>query len=214
MQTGEGHNEPRDMALFHVPKERIETLVDGVFAIAMTILVLELKVPPDLDPRDSAELFRHLGHELPTIAAYFFSFFMLGIFWLWFHRMSSKIARVDFGLIALNLLFLSLVSAFPFAAALLGRYPMNAASLAVYLPLIGAILTTQLVTFWTAEQRGLVDPAVPHEEIVAVKRRNLRGILAFSLASIPAALRMGIWGPVPCVAVALACAMAMRGLRR
>jgi uncharacterized membrane protein len=205
------------MALFHLPKERIETLVDGVFAIAMTILVLELKVPADipLEERHNASLlFHELHRELPTIGAYFFSFFMLGIFWLWFHRMSSKIVRADLVMIALNLLFLSLVSAFPFAAAVLGRYPVNPASLVVYLPLIGAILTTQLVTFWVAERRGLVDPQVPRAEILAIKRRNLRGVLAFSLASIPAALRMGIWGPIPCLIVAFACALTMRGLKR
>src|SRR5436190_11159608 len=184
------------MATFHLPKERIETLVDGVFAIAMTILVLELKVPggiPWEERKNAGVLFHELNRELPTIGAYFFSFFMLGIFWLWFHRMSSKIARADLVMIALNLLFLSLVSAFPFAAAVLGRYPVNPASLVVYLPLIGAILTTQLVTFWVAERRGLVDPQVPRAEILAIKRRNLRGVLAFSLASIPAALRMGVW---------------------
>jgi len=202
------------MALFHVPKERIETLVDGVFAIAMTILVLELKVPEGVGQHDWRELFHRLRDVLPTVGAYFFSFFMLGIFWLWFHRMSSKIARIDGMLIALNLLFLSLVCAFPFAAALLGRYPTNAASLAIYLPLIGAILITQFVTFWVADTRGLVDPLLPQDEVNAVKRRNLRGILVFAVASIPAALRLGLWGPVPCLVVAAACAVAMRNLKR
>ena len=202
------------MALFHVPKERIETLVDGVFAIAMTILVLELKVPEGVEEKDFHELFRRLGENLPTVGAYFFSFFMLGIFWLWFHRMSSKIARIDGPLIALNLIFLSLVCAFPFAAALLGRYPVNAASLAVYLPLIGAILIVQFVTFWVAEKRGLVDPHLLHDELIAIKRRNMRGIVIFSVASIPASLRLGVWGPVPCLMVAAAFAVSMRGLKR
>jgi uncharacterized membrane protein len=212
-QLRPGDNRLR-MAVFHLPKERIETLVDGVFAIAMTILVLELKVPPDVGRHDFRELFHQLAEDLPTVGAYFFSFFMLGTFWLWFHRMSANIARTDGLVIALNLLFLSLVCAFPFAAAVLGRYPVNAASLAIYLPLIGAILTTQFATFWIAERRGLIDPAVPRADVLAMKRRNLRGILAFAMGSIPASLRLGIWGPVPCLVVAAACAVAMRGLRR
>ena len=57
--------------------------MDGIFAIAMTILVLELKVPELQNPRSSTELWTALNHAWPTLAAYLFSFLMLGVFWVW-----------------------------------------------------------------------------------------------------------------------------------
>lgn len=201
-------------APFHLPKERIETLVDGVFAIAMTILVLEIKVPEIEDHRDRAALGAHLRHALPTIGAYFFSFFMLGIFWTWFHRLAALMVRLDKVVLALQLFFLALVSFFPFAAALLGRYPMNPLSLGVYLPVIALILSTQAATFELAYRRGCVKPDLTAAERGAIGRRNLRGLLIFSIASIPAALRLGWAGPLLCAAGAGVCGLLMRRLPR
>lgn len=199
-----------DAAPFHLPKERLEALVDGVFAIAMTILVLEVKIPELEHRRDSAELFAKLRHALPTIGAYFFSFLMLGIFWNWFHRQAAKLARFDKTLLALSLFFLALVSFFPFAAGLIGHYPVNPAALAVYLPVIGLIVATQTLSFALAVARGLVDPAVPAVEIRAALRSNLRGCMLFCLFLIPTALRLGTAPVVVCLLAAGALGLLMR----
>ena len=66
---------------FHMHKARLETLVDGVFAIAMTILVLEVKVPEIADGRSTDALLHALAHHGYVIGAYFFSFAMLALFW-------------------------------------------------------------------------------------------------------------------------------------
>jgi uncharacterized membrane protein len=139
---------------------------------------------------------------------------MLGVFWTWFHRLAAKLARIDTPMLAMQLLFLSLVSAFPFAAALLGRYVTNAASLAIYLPLIGGILVVQTGSFFLAERRGLLDPSMTAEEVRVVKRRNLKSLLAFSLASVPASLRLGLPGFAVCLIAGGACGLALRRLRR
>ena len=185
-------------------KGRLEALVDGVFAIAMTILVLEVRVPELRDSRSSAELLTHLRHLGPTLAAYFFSFFMLGLFWMWHHRLAAKVRRLNARTIALSLFFLALVSFFPFAAGVLGRYPLNPVSLAIYLPAIGGILLTQWAFFLVARAGGLLDPEVPEAEIRSAHARNLRGCAIFFLVAIPSALRVG-WVPAAlCGAIGLA----------
>lgn len=187
-----------------LPKARMETLVDGVLAIAMTILILEVKVPELTDRRSAAEMFQRLGHALPTLLAYFFSFGMLALFWVWHHRLAAKVARLDKGLIAISLGFLSLVSFFPFAAALLGRYPINAASLAIYMPVVGGILLCQVAFFGHARRRGLVEPTLTAAESLLIHRRNIKGALFFTFWSAPSLLRLGwIWAAVPLVFSAL-----------
>ena len=177
----------------HIAKHRLEALVDGVFAIAMTILVLEVKVPGLADRRSAPELLDRLHHAWPTLVAYFFSFFLLGLFWYWHHRIMSKILRVDLPVLALTLLFLALVAFFPFAAALMGQYPVNPVALMVYLPTLGLILTTQTLNFSLALRRGCVDPDIPAAELQSALRRNLRGCGIFFLAATPSAARIGLW---------------------
>lgn len=197
--SGEAEAKPN----LHLSKHRLEALVDGVFAIAMTILILEVKVPHLEAPRSAAELAGRLAHDGPTIAAYFFSFGLLGVFWAWHHRLARLLSSLDVPLLALSLLFLSLVSFFPFAAALLGRYIMNPVSLAVYFPVVGLILATQLATLELARARGRLDPDVPAAEILAARKRNARGLMAFSLANIPNSLRLGLPAVFACVVVAV-----------
>ena len=105
-----------------VHKHHLEALIDGVFAIAMTILVLEVKVPDLANPSSASELMHSLQHHLYVIVAYFISFAMLGLFWMWHHRLSNKIREINAPLTLCSLAFLSLVCFFPFAAALFGRY--------------------------------------------------------------------------------------------
>lgn len=174
-----------------MPKHRLEALADGIFAIAMTILVLEVRVPDLVDPRSSSEFLTKLRHAWPTLAAYFFSFFMLGYFWVWHHRLAAKLRRLDLPSLLMSLFFLALVSFFPFAAAVMGRYPLNAASLMVYLPTIGLILATQTSFFGWAMAKDLVDPDIPIAEVRRAHLRNLRGCAIFFLSASPSAIRLG-----------------------
>jgi uncharacterized membrane protein len=126
---------------FNVTKHRMEALIDGVFAVALTILVLEIKVPELADPRSGSELMHALGHHLSTIVAYFLSFAMLGLFWVWHHQLSHKVREIDGAMMSCSLAFLALVSFYPFAAALFSRYIFsgNVSVLLVFLPTIGLI---------------------------------------------------------------------------
>jgi uncharacterized membrane protein len=101
-----------------VPTERTETFSDGVFAIAITLLVLEIGVPV---PGEGS-----LGHALveqwPAYASYLVSFFTIGIIWINHHAVFAGLARADRGLLILNLLLLAWVALIPWPTHLIAEY--------------------------------------------------------------------------------------------
>lgn len=175
---------------FRMHRARVETLVDGVFAIALTILVLEVKVPDLVDRRSAEELVVALWHHGYVIAAYFFSFAMLAMFWVWHHRLAEKVREIDLPLLVCIVVFLALVCFFPFAAALLGRYPMNLAALLVYVPLTGMIIFVQTIFLALAIRRNLIAESVSPEAVILAHKRNLKGCAIFLMASVPTLLRL------------------------
>jgi uncharacterized membrane protein len=94
---------------------RIEAFSDGVFAIAVTLLILEVKIPA----AGSGRLGSLLLHQWPSYLAFLLSFAFIGIMWINHHRMFNHIRRADEGLLILNLLLLLGVTAVPFPTAVL-----------------------------------------------------------------------------------------------
>src|SRR5256884_8910834 len=86
-----------------LPKNRLETLIDGVFAIAMTILVLELRAPATLGPQGLAGGLVGLWSR---VATFFISFIVLGVYWVANHQVFHFVVRVNRTLARLNVLFL------------------------------------------------------------------------------------------------------------
>ena len=112
---------------------RIEALSDGVFAIALTLLVLEIKVP-EL-PRDAAasEVWHEIVGHWPIFFSFLITFMLGGAFWFWHHLSFHAIKHVDGPLCAINLVFLMFVSLLPFSTALLGSFNLRQpVSLAFY----------------------------------------------------------------------------------
>lgn len=162
--------ESRVAARAHSP-HRLEALTDGVFAIAMTILVLELKVPePGPDP---PEVIKELQHQWPIFAAYVVSFVLLGVYWYGQRSQYDFIRHVDRPLTWLNIFFLLGVSTVPFAAALLGEH----AELPNTVHFYGAVLLfcscMHAAVWWyaTNPKRQLVDPEATTPEVIAVGKR-------------------------------------------
>ena len=104
--------------------ERLTSLSDGVFAVAMTLLVLDLRVPVGLVASRASEhgLWDALLKQGPSFAAYLLSFTMLGTFWLAQHTLLSIFDRCDRTLTWIHLGFLFVVTLLPFSAALLAHY--------------------------------------------------------------------------------------------
>ncbi|HZO90164.1 MAG TPA: TMEM175 family protein [Chthonomonadaceae bacterium] len=133
---------------FELGKNRIEALSDGLFAIAMTLLVLELKVPELPHNSPNVIVFPALMKLVPKLGTYAVSFISLGVFWVGHHNMYHAIRRADRVLLWLNILFFMFVSLLPFATSVLNAFPMAQIVTVVFglnLTLIGWTLYLQWV---------------------------------------------------------------------
>lgn len=100
-------------------RSRLEAFSDGVFAVAITLLALNLTVA---GPEGHERLALQLGHKGPAFLAYLISFFMIGIVWVNHHALLGTVRRVDRPLLFLNLVLLMSVVLLPFSTSLFARY--------------------------------------------------------------------------------------------
>ena len=111
---------------------RLETFSDAVIAIAITIMVLELRIP-DLEKGVVVDnMSEKLFHLIPYFITYTFSFMMVGIFWSNHHSMFHLLEKTDDHLIWMNFIFLFMLSLIPFATSILGANPFKPISAAIY----------------------------------------------------------------------------------
>jgi len=154
---------------------RLEAFSDGVFAIAITLLVLEIHPP---------EVAEGLGHELlrlwPSYLAYLISFLTIGIMWINHHYLFTLIRDVDRTFICLNTLLLLFTSFIPFPTNVLADYMRSGdgrTAAAVFY--CGTFLATGIVynLLWryAAHERRLLDPAVSDAEVTAISKSFLLG---------------------------------------
>jgi uncharacterized membrane protein len=163
-----------DTSHYLIDKRRLEFLFDGVFAIAMTILVLELKVPELADRHSTSELLRDLGHHIPTFVSYLLSFTMLGLLWFNHHQLFRHYERITKMAFALHLVLMASAAFFPFCAALLGRYPTNPVSMIFYVGCILVFHWSIILQWLLGEKQGAFGPNPDRELIRVFRRRNLR----------------------------------------
>jgi len=102
-----------------VSPNRLEAFSDGVFAIAITLLVLDLHVP---EPHPGGDLAHELATQWPSYAAYVVSFLMIGIIWINHHAMVRRLATVDHTILVFNLALLLSVGILPFTTELMATY--------------------------------------------------------------------------------------------
>jgi uncharacterized membrane protein len=117
--TGHSHGAPAPGTT--LTTARLEAFSDGVFAIAITLLVLDLNVP-DRGRGDGAGLASALAHEWPAYFAYVVSFFVIGIIWVNHHALCTLARRVDRRVLFANLFLLLAVSVIPFPTRLISTY--------------------------------------------------------------------------------------------
>ena len=122
--------------------DRLLTFTDGVFAIIITIMVLELQAP---DLSSGSSLRDSLAEMRPSVTAFVISFLLVGMYWVGHRATFSQVRYVDHNLIWLNLLFLLPVSIVPFAASLLGEYQDDPTALHVYGAVLIAVALMRLV---------------------------------------------------------------------
>lgn len=115
-----------DASSDHLPqplsKHRVEALVDGIFAVAMTLLVIDLRLPEHAHLTGEAALQHALAGLLPNLVSWLISFFVLAIFWVAHHRLYSVVRHVDQTLLWLTIVALAGASLLPFASAVNSQY--------------------------------------------------------------------------------------------
>ncbi len=112
--------------------KRVETFSDGVIAIVITIMILELKIPDFNTTKDENSIYYHLIKVLPHFAAYIFSFTMVGILWIQHHHLYHLLERTNNFFLGQNLFFLFWISLIPFATGNMGANPILPVSTALY----------------------------------------------------------------------------------
>jgi uncharacterized protein (TIGR02246 family) len=164
-----------------ISRGRLEMLVDGVFAIAMTILVLELKVPELEDHRSRQELGRLLLQQAPTFLSYLLSFFVLGMFWYGHNRMYRHFRTITASMLALILVQLAASAFFPFCAAMFGRYPLNRLAMAIYISCVFVYAWASAAILLVARRRGAMSEELTDEAYAKIRRRALRSVGVVSM---------------------------------
>ena len=152
-------------------RDRIVNFSDGVFAIAITILILDINVPEGLS---SAEVSARVLGLWPEYLGYVISFLVLAIYWQAHHRVFRPIKRYDGTLVWLNFLFLMAICFLPFPTSLLGKYGGEQVSVVVYAAdaAVASLLLGAVSWYATSEHR-LVTPDLDDEE---ERIRRLQGL--------------------------------------
>lgn len=157
---------------------RLDQLSDGIFAIVMTILVFEIKVPATWGPIDNIGLWLEVKNLLPVFLSYVLSFTLLFTYWRAHHFFISIYAKnIDSMLTNINALFFMLISLVPFSAGFLGQYSKN--ELAVIIFGVHTILIG-LTLYWM-RRYVLYSPHIQNPEIT---KREIRGSTVRTLAPV------------------------------
>lgn len=163
--------------------DRIAALSDGVFAIAMTLIVLEIRVPQVGSAGTDGDLWRELTALAPAFVTYLMSFLTLGIFWNGQQTQLNFFDRADRHLTWIHLAFLAAVALMPFSTSLLADNIGLRLALVVYwldLALLGAVLFAS----WSyARRAGLLREGVGPDVDGAVKRRIVAYQVAYAVAT-------------------------------
>ena len=155
-------------------RNRIEALTDGVFAVAMTLLVLDIKVPEPQQSEGVADLPVRLLALWPKLLSYAISFVILGVYWVGHHIQLSFIRRADRPLLWINVLFLLWVALVPFSTALLSEYSKTRVAIAIYGANLIAIGLTLALHWWYATAgRRHVEPDIHSGLVRAAMARTL-----------------------------------------
>ena len=174
---------------------RIEAFSDGVYAIAITLLILEIKVPPATQP-----LTRGLLAQWPSYFAFLVSFWFIGVMWVNHHRLFTHIRKADNGLLFANLLLLLGVTVVPWPTSLLAARLGKPDQLAAAVVFNGTyfFLAIFFNVLWRyAVRKRLLDPAT-QTSASAISKQYAVGPLLYliclglSWISVPASLAMNV----------------------
>lgn len=158
---------------------RLEAFSDGVLAVAITLLVLDIRVP---EVRPGETLASALGHQWPHYLAYVTSFITIGIIWINHHAMISRLRVADRTILSLNLLLLLSIAILPFATSLMAAYLNNSSGQHLAAAIYGGAFLLMAILFSALNRHILL--AKPHMLGDTLPEQQRRRILARSIAGL------------------------------
>jgi uncharacterized membrane protein len=170
--------------------DRLEAFSDGVFAVAITVLVVSIAVPEV----HAGGLQRALLNQWPSFASYFVSFLIIGIIWVNHHTVFQRIVRVDRTLLFLNLLLLVWVVLIPYPTNLLARYlasggfDANVAAIAYSVTMFFMAVSFALIWAYAVRTEGLLDKRLDRAAARASVPRFAGGTLIYVITILVAAV--------------------------
>jgi uncharacterized membrane protein len=172
-------------------KARVEAFSDGVIAIAITLLVLDIHVP---EPGGGGSLATRLGNQWPSYTAYVVSFLTIGIIWINHSAMLRRLVAVDHTILFLNLILLMTIGVLPFSTALMAAYLKESHGQHLAAVIYGGSFELMAIAFFAMHRRILGAKAhLLHESVTPdvrrwVLRRNAAGLLPYAVATAAGAL--------------------------
>jgi uncharacterized membrane protein len=167
---------------------RVVNFTDGVYAIAMTLLVFDLRVPPRLPhTAGTAELLASLTGLESGAFGFFLGFTLLGRYWVAHHGFFRALRSIDTRLMGLNLIYLACVAFMPFPISLISHFEANRFSFGLFAVSMATISLLEAVLFYYAARRGHIRMALSPEAV----RHEMIGAcapVAIMLLSLPIAL--------------------------
>ncbi len=170
--------EARTREEHEVEFSRIVAFSDGVFSIAITLLVLELKLPEHLA---SGEIWHALGEQREQFVAYAISFAVIARFWVVHHSFFSEVKAFDSRLIGLNMLYLGFVVLIPFSSQILGEYGGELPAVVVYSSNLTAVVLVGQGMAWDARRAGLATAEGQTERESLIRSAFIAGVFLLSI---------------------------------
>ena len=171
-------------------KGRMEALTDGIFAIAMTLLVLELKVPDLPRSAGTSELLHKIGEEGPAFFSFLMSFVYCGLLWILHHLAMHFIRHLQIALVWLNMLFLMSISTMPFSCGLLGHFLKNRVAQEIYFGNMFVAAVLLAVQWLLAKKKNLINDDDP------IASRLMGQRLMFFPVALPPAMVVAYFKPI------------------
>jgi uncharacterized membrane protein len=167
-----------------VSTNRLEAFSDGVIAVAITLLILDIKVPGT----KNHTLAHNLAHGWPHYAAYAVSFVTIGIIWINHHAMISRLRQVDHIILILNLLLLLTIGVLPFATSLMAEYLTKSGGEHIAAAVYSGAFLVMSIAFATLNRHILLDkahllePQLPPDRRRKILSRSLTGLIPYVIA--------------------------------
>jgi uncharacterized membrane protein len=166
----------------HLGMERLVFFSDAVFAIAITILVLEIRLPAGTEASNDIELFHTLVGLWHQYLAYVISFFVIGNYWISHHRKFLLIRRFDILLLLLNLLLLMVIAFIPFPTAVISENGNRTATIFYALVMSLAGLMVAAIWWHASSNNHLVDPHLDRQRLWRETAAPLATVAVFLLS--------------------------------